>query len=49
MYEKLIEKANEYVIKAQSTNNLDLRIFYLNASKGYKQRAESLTVGDVTE
>lgn len=44
MYEKLIEKAELYIAKATETTNLDLKIFYLKASKGFKAKAKSLSI-----
>lgn len=43
-YEKMIEKSNESLEKALNTSNLDLRLFYLGASKGYKDKANNLTI-----
>lgn len=48
-YEKMIKKANESLEKAKSTTNLDLRIFYFNASKGLKFIASNLTVEEAGE
>lgn len=48
-YEKLIEKSNESLMKALNTTNLDLRIFYFNASKGLKFIANNLTLEQAIE
>lgn len=44
MYEKLIEKAELYIAKAKETTNLELKIFYLKASKGFKAKAKNLSI-----
>lgn len=46
MYEKLIKKANQYFEKAMKTKNLELKLFYLSASKGYEEKALNLTIGE---
>ena len=46
MYEKLIKKANFYFNKALKTKDLNLKLFYLSASKGYEEKALNLTIGE---
>ena len=48
-YEKMIKKANESLEKALITTDLELRIFYFNASKGLKFIASNLTVEEAGE
>lgn len=44
MYEKLIKKANQCFEKALKTKDVELKIFYLSASKGYEDKAKNLTI-----
>lgn len=48
-HEKLINKANECTKKAAGTNDLNLKLFYRNASEGFKIKAEKLTVEEAEE
>lgn len=48
-YEKMIKKSNENLEKALNTTNLDLRLFYLNTSKGLKIKANKLSIEEAGE
>lgn len=48
-YEKMIKKSNQCLEKAQSTSDLDLRLFYLNTSKGLKIKANNLSIEEAGE
>lgn len=45
-YEILMQRASECTAFAKKTQDKNLRVFFINASNGFKQRALNLTIGD---
>lgn len=43
-YERLIKASDRLVQKAQGAQDVDTKAFLFRASKGYKEKARSLTV-----
>lgn len=48
-YEDLIKRADDCTIKAAETNDVNLKIFYTNASEGFKSKASKLTLKEAGE
>lgn len=46
-YEKLMEKSETARNLAIACQDLDLKLFYLNVSKGFEEKARALLVGEV--
>ena len=46
MYQTLIEQSEAALEKAKQTTDLELKLFYLRVAKGYKLKANSLTIGE---
>lgn len=48
-YEDLMNRAEECEIKAAETKDTNLKLFYRNASEGYKIKAEKLTLDEALQ
>lgn len=48
-YESLMNKADKVLEKAALEQDYNLKVFYLNASKGFKIKAMKLTIEEAME
>ena len=48
-YEYLIKRADDCTIKAAATSDVNLKMFYTNASEGFKCKASKLTLEQAKE
>lgn len=48
-YEDLIKRADDCTSKALATNDVNLKMFYNNASEGFKSKASKLTLEQAQE
>ena len=46
LYEEFMEIIDYYAVKAIESDDLDLKLFYLNVSKNYKNMALSMSIDE---
>lgn len=47
--EYLQNRINECIIKANSISDVNLKMFYINASRGFEKRRESMKISELNE